>query len=230
MRFGQGGAVRKDHGGAQCPRGGQLGLRACAAGVLGDEVGDVMRLQQRSVARHVEGATGQRDGVVRQWNWSCGRINETQKVVVLGLGGEEVKLLFADGEEDVCGGLRQRCGEVFHPRDGLPFVADLRAPRRAFKADQRDAQRLAGGMGVAAHLCGKRVRGIDDVGGFGVTQIGTQTVNAAEATDAQGQGLIHGRSGAASVGERCVQTRICETSGHLAGFSCAAQQEDMCHV
>ena len=142
---GDSGPVDQDHRQVQRTRGIKLGARTRAAGVLGDDMADAVRLQQGKITSQGEGAARyDRLGIGQRQLF--GHIDQAKKVVVLGLGGEGCKLLASDGEEDAGRSLRQGphgSGKVW---DVLPAVTGAGVPGLALQRDQGKAGKLSGSL------------------------------------------------------------------------------------
>ncbi len=235
QRFGrvagrQGGAVDQDDGQAQGAGGDQFRFRAAAACVLGDDMGDGVVAQKGRVAGGGEGAFGDKGGAQGQGKRGLGRIDEAQQVVVLRFGGERLKRLLADGEEDACRCVGQGGDGGFGILHMRPAVAFARRPGVAFVGEKRGARFGAGGEGVPAHLCGEGVGGVDHMGDRLGADIGGEALGPAKAADAGGQGLCHGCYRAAGVGKDGIYAKGRQMRGKVAGFGRAAEQKDACHV
>lgn len=222
-------AVDQDHGKAKRAGGGQFRIRAAAACVLGDDMGDGVLAHQGFVGLHREGAFGEDHGRIGQGKRGFGRIDEAQKVVVLRFGGEGVEGLLADGEEDAGRGVGQGRDSGFGRGDMGPAVALCRRPSGAFEGEERGSGFGAGGEGITAHLRGKGVGGVDHMGDGIAADVSGEAFGTAKAADAGGQGLGHGGIGAACVGENRVDALAGEFGGEAGGFRRAAEKKDARH-
>ncbi len=225
---GYGGAVDQDHRQVQRTGGIKLGTGTGAAGVLGDDMADVVGLQHGKVAFQGEGASRDDGFGVRQGQ-AGRRVDKPQKIMMLGLCGKNLKLLATDGEEDfgrVIGQGRQR---RLHRGHVLPAVARAGLPRLTLQRQQRQVGDFRGLYGVRADLGGEGMGGVQDVGDSFSAQIADQTLNAAKAADAVRQGLGDRAFGSSGVGEYACNALIGQGFGKLRGLGCAAEQKDAGH-
>ena len=204
-----------------------LGARTAAAGVFGDDMRDMMGAQQVQIT--LQGERPARDDRRRiGQRQHAGRIDQAQQIMVPGLCGESGKVLFADGQKHPRRGLGQggdgRCDIRNEMATGEP------TPGRALEPQQGDIGSGTGGDGVAAHLRGKRVGGIDDMGDAFRNQPGVQALDAAETANPCWQVLGSRRVGASGIGKHRVNAAHGQCPGEGAGFGCAAQQKDALHV
>lgn len=222
--------VDQDHRNPQGSSRFQLGFGPRAAGILGDDMGDAVVLQQRQVAGFGEGTAGNDHLGIWQGQRPVGRIDQPQKVVVPGFRGEGGKRLLADRQEDPArwfgqsgdGGLK-----VGHP---VPVVARPGLPGWPFQRAKRRAGFGAGGNGVAAHGGGEGVGRVDNMADpFGPKVIG-QPPGAAKAADPGRQRLGQRRVGAPGIGKDRVDPGRRERARKRRGFGGSAQQKDAAHV
>lgn len=221
--------VNQDHWQVQRSRSDQLGLGTAAAGVLGNDMADLVLQQQGAICFGGEWAPRQNDGAIGQ-RIGHGRIYKAQKVVVLRFGCEGGKVLFADGQKHPRRGIGQGGQRAGCVADVHPVIVRAGNPGRAFKSHQRHACFAAGGDGIAAHLGCKGVRGINDMADVFAVQIRKQAFYPAKTTRAGGQGLPQRCFGAPGIGKHRVNTRICQGSGKLACLGGAAKQKDAGHA
>ena len=140
---------------------------------------------------------------------------------------ERLHVLAPDGQKDPArrGGQRVQGGvEVGH---AVPVVAGAGTPRRALQRQQRHASLRASFDRMAAHLRGKRVRGVDDVRDALLAQKVRQPLGAAEAAHAGRQRLRDRLRGAPRVGKRRGYAGAGQRLRQLRGFGGAPKQEDM---
>ena len=222
------GAVDQDDGQVQVTRRIQLCTRPRTAGVLCDDMGDAMGLQQGQI-------TLQRKGSARDQGRGLGQrqrgglVDQPQKVMVLGLYGEIFQILAADGQEYPCRIIGQGRDGTRHIGHALPIVTFGRLPRCAFKRHQRGLGDSGGLNCMAAHLGGKGVGGVNQVGDGFIAQIARQTGNAAKAANALGQGLAQGGFSASGVRENRVNTLISQSFRQIRSLGRAAKQKDAGH-
>lgn len=222
------GPVNQDHRQVQRTGGVQLGAGARSSSVFGDDMGDVVGSQQSKVALKAEGAARyDRAGLWQRQ--TCGRIDKAQKVMMLGFYGEYLKVLATDGEEDFGGVIGQRLNGAYHIRDRLPAVAEAGLPRLTLQGQKGQAGDFGGFDGVGAHLRGEGVGGVDQVSDVFGAQVGDEALDAAEATDALGQGLLHRAFRSSGIGEDARNTLISQGFGKHRGFGGAAEQKDTGH-
>lgn len=227
--FGQPWAIDEDDGKVARARGIELGARAVAAGVFGDDGGDLVGSEQRQIAAEREGATRNNDIRVRQQQWRSISIDETHEITMLRLGREGGEVLAADGEKDARRRVGQggdACGDIGH---GMPAVARPRCPGGALEAEQWRVRLRAGSDRIAAHAGCERMRGVDDVGDAIVREVSREAGDAAEATDARRQRLCGGRGGAAGIGEHAIDASAGKRLRKPARFRRTAQQKDARH-
>ena len=226
--WGRVGAIDHDNRHSKCARGGQFGIGATAAGVLGDDEGDTMIAQQGEVIGRFKRATGD-DGRRKRKDRRRGWINEAQQVVVMRGGGEQRQGLATDGEEDAGGGQGQVVYRFFKALHDGPFVALLRLPDRTLKGGEGQGKGHTCGSSVMAHLRGEGMGCVDHMRDLLVGQISNQALYAAKAADPLGQGLRHGVGGATRIGKDSVDPSRGKGTGQQAGFGCAAEQKDALH-
>lgn len=230
LTAGQRGAVDQDDREAERACGVNLGARACAAAVFGDDERYALIAQKREIAFIGERAAG--DDGLGAWKGQrrIGRIDEANEVVVLGPRGKAGDMLFSDGEKDACGRSGQRGNSGVDIGHALPPVALGGLPRRALKRGQSDARFGAGFGGVVAHLGGKRMGGVNHMGDVFVLQVGREAFRPAKPAKTRGQRLRLGRACAARVGKDGIGTALEQCAGKGAGFGCAAKKENARHV
>ena len=222
------GAVDQDHGQAQCTRRIQLCTRAQTARVLGDDMGDVVALQQVKIALQRKRAASNQGGGMGQGQ-SGGLIHQSQKIMMLGLYGEIFQRLATDSQENPCRIIGQGRDSARHIGNVLPKVAFGRLPRRAFKGQQRGLCYGGGFDRVAAYLGREGVGRVDQVGDTFSAQIAHQSLYPAKAANALGQGLAQGCFGASSVGENRINALICQGFRQIRSLGRAAKQKDAGH-
>ena len=222
------GAVDQDHGQAQVTRRIQLCTRTRTARVLGDDMGDVVGLQQIKIALQRKGAARNQRGGMGQGQ-SGGLVNKPQNVMMLRLYGEIFQRLATYGQENPCRIIGQGRNSARHIGHALPDVALHRLPRRAFKGQQRSLGDGCGLNGVAAHLRREGVGRVDQVGDGLLAQIAHQTRHPAKAANALGQGLAQRGLGASGVRENRVNALIGQGFRQFRSLCRAAKQKDAGH-
>lgn len=158
--IGQGGPVDHDDRQAQFPRGVDLGARAVSTRVLGDDMGDAVIAQQRQILGQTEG-TARDDGMGIWQGQSVRLIHQPQQVMVLGRTCELVQMHPANRQKHPRGGIRQGRRRPFNIGHPQPVIARSLNPRLTLQRDQRHAGQGGSLNGIAAHLGGKGVGGID---------------------------------------------------------------------
>ena len=219
------GALDHQHAQPQFARGDELGLCPRAAGVLGDDQLGPVVAQQGDVSGHVERPSGESYGRVRQGQRRVGLVHQPQQIVVLGMVGKDGQRLLADGQKDPRRGLRQGCGGGFDIGQMGPGVGGGLAPRGTLKRGQRDTGLRAGGMGVAAHLCGERMGRVDYAGDVILRDEIEQSGHATKATHAGGQRLRHGGRRASGIAEQRIIATLGQ-SAREAGCLCRAAKNE----
>ncbi len=222
--FGQLRSRDHDHGNAKHTSRVDLGARAVAAGIAGDDPRDLAGPHHLELALKRERPT-RHDHIRGKGQGPFGRIDEPQRVGMLRLACERRDVLAADGEEHVCGRGGQRGDRSVDIGDLNPVVAGRFQPRRAFECDQLRAGLRARLNSIAAHLGGERMRGVDHMrDAFAADGVG-QPVHAAEAADTGRQRLVGRRAGATAIGvdgvDACARDLRCE----LARIGRSAQNE-----
>lgn len=208
----------------------QLGLGADTTSVLGDYMGYPVALKQGEVVCKPEGAARDQGCGVGQRQGAFGRIDQTQKIVVLGFGGKSAKRLFADGQKDTARIIGQGGNSGLYIRNHVPVIARPRHPGRTHQCAQRHAGCGAGGYGIAADLCGKGVCGIDDMGDLIGADVICQPRIATKSTDAGWQRLRDGLFGSARVGKDCIYPGARQFPRQRRRFGRATQEKDSRHV
>lgn len=209
---------------------GDLGNRALATGVLGDDQPGLVLAQKRGIAGHIERPARHDHLGLRQGQRTGRRIDKAQKVVMLRLGGEGVQMLPPDGKEHAArraGKGRNGGGNVGYM---VPMVTFARHPRGAFQREKRCFGRGAGGNGIAAHLGRERVGGVDHMGDFFGLEIGAKALHAAKAADPHRDRLVQGCVRPACVGIDAGQARLGDGARQKARLGGAAEKKDACHV
>ncbi len=221
--------VDHQHRQAQRPRGVQLGACAAAACVLGHDQFYVMALHQRPVIRFGKRPARHNHIAIRQGQFT-GFIHQPQQVVVLGLGGEVLKVHPPYRQKDT---LRQ-AGQGSHCAadigNVLPAVPVLRRPGRTSQRSQRQPGIAAGGNGVPAHLRGKGMSGIDHVGDRVIAKVLRQPVRAAKTTDTHGQGLRAGVIDPSGIGIGCRNALRGHRLSQRVGLGRTAKDQEVCHA
>ena len=220
-----------DHqdGQAKGPRGGDLGDRALAARVLGDDqIGSVLA-QHCGIAGHVKGTARHDHLRLGQWQRAGRRVDKAHQVVVLRLGGERLQMLASDGKEHPARRARKCCDYRRDVGDMCPAVVGAGDPGRAFEGEKRRFRSVASGHRIAAHLRREGVRGVYDMGDRFGRKICAEAVDAAEPAHPHRQRLADGCLGAARVGIDGGQARFGDGARQKARLGGAAEKKDACH-
>jgi len=208
----------------------ELRLGTASAGVLGDDDLDPVVGQKLQVLRLGKGATRDHRFCVGQRQMAVGRIDQSQKIVVLRLGSKKRERLLADSKKDARRSIGQRPDSGFGVWDMLPVVARSRDPGRPFQHQKRDADAIACGQGILAHPGRERVGCIDDMGNSFGFEPCNKSVHTTKATDTHRQGLGNWRLGSPCIGKDGVNFRVGQRASQHRGFGGSAQQQDTRHV
>ena len=184
-----------------------------------------MAAQKGKVSGKIEGAFRHLDLHLRQGQ-DLGRIDQTQKVMMLGTGGERGKVLLADGKEDARGGFGQGGGGLCLIRNGLPVVPGLSGPCRARQTQMRHARRLGCRLGIDADPRGKRMGCVDQMGKAALGQILRQPLSPAKTADPHRNWLRRGLQGAPGIGIDGIKIAGGQFVGQSGGLGGAAKKKD----
>ena len=143
---------------------GEFGSRAFAAGIFAYDALDTLGLQQGQVALQGKRASIDHGGMISKRRRVGRLIHQAKHVVVLGLGGKGRQVHAANGEQYTLGRASQGANGLIDRCHTLPLVALDRSPRWPGKGNGLNAALGCGGYNVFAHLRGKGVGGIDDMG------------------------------------------------------------------
>ncbi len=222
-------AVDHDDRQAKDPCRVDLGARTLATGILGDDMGNGMVAHQRQIVVQREGPTGNDGMGIGQRQGLGRRIDQPQKIMVLGLVREIGEVHPADGEEDAGRRIGQGAGGGGDVGDVRPGIARPGLPGIAFQRHKRRSRHRRGQDGIRAHLRGEGMGRVDQMGDGLIAQVTRQPLRPAEAADAGGQGLRARRLGSARVGQGGVNACLCQGAGKAGGIGGAAQKKDACH-
>ena len=220
----------RDHHNRQAQGAGSLQLGRCPrpARIFGNYMGDTMGLHQRHIARHIKRPFGNNNAAIGQGRGGW-RINQTQQKMMLGQGCKGRKVLLANGQEHAGRQAGQGSNSARNIAHMVPVIPYPRHPRCALQRQQPQAQRPAGGMGIAAHLRGKGVGCVDHMRNPLAPQILHQPRHTAKPTHAHRQRLLRGGVRAPRIGKHRIYPRISQGAGSKAGFCCAPQKQDARH-
>lgn len=223
------GALDHQYRQSQLAGGDELGAGADATGVLAHQTLDAMFTQQRQVTLNTEWPSVNGDGVVRQWGRRLRSIDQPQQIVVLRLSGKRGQMHASDGQQHALGRPRQCIHCCLDTGDTLPAVTGLRLPASTGQGDVLDACVSRGLHCMSAHLHGKGVGGIDQMGKGVLAQIGAQTLDTAEATDAGRQRLGLGGGDTSGIAEHGGNLLAGAGVGQCTGLAGATQNQDFAH-
>jgi len=221
----------RDHDDRQAEQAGRidLGTRAVAAGIAGDDPGDAARAHHLQLAVERE-RPARHDHVGDEGQGHFRRIDEPQRVGMLRPRRERRDVLAADGEEHVGRRFGQRGDCCVDIANLNPDVAGRLAPGRALQRDQRRAGLRARFDRVTAHLGGKGMRRVDDMRDTFATNIVGKPAHAAKAADAGRQWLIGWRSRSATIGIHRINPCARDLGGEQARIGNSAQNKGARHV
>ena len=221
----------RDHhnGQAQGAGGRQLGKSPLPASIFGNDMGDAMGLHQRDIARHIKRPFGDDNAAIGHGGRGR-RVHQTQQKMMLGQGCKRGKVLLANGQKYAGGCTGQGCNSARDIAHMVPVIPCAGQPRRALHRQQRQAQRAAGRIGIAAHLRSKGVGCVNHMSDGTRLQIICQTLHAAKPAHAHRQRLLRWRIGAPRIGKHGIYPRIGQGAGSKAGFRRAPQKQDARHV
>ncbi len=207
----------------------QFGSSPGSACVFGDDQLGPVPLHQRAVVRFGERSAIHNNLAVRQGQ-RAGRIHQPQQVVVLGLGCKVLKVHTPDRKENATRVAGQRHNRRLDIGNVVPIVTSLRRPGGAGQRSKLCLSNRAGLYRVSAHLGGKRVGCIDNVGYFVVMNVGNQSVNAAKTANPHRQRLrarvVHAPG--IGIGRRHPQIRY--GLGQCIRFGCTTKNQEVGHV
>ena len=218
---------------AQSAGGDQFGLGPNAASVFGHNMGDAMLTHQGFVLCRLKRATGDNYRGLGQRRNRFGFIDQPQQIMVLGRGGKEVEVLFANRKKHPCWSRRQGRGCGLERGHMGPVITHARLPRGPLQGTQRHARLCTGSYGVVAHLRGKGMSGVNHMGHSFAANVIDKPCDSTKPAQPLGQRLRHRARGTASIGKDGL------TPGHrmrgevprqLRGVRGAAEKKDVLHV
>lgn len=218
-----------DHQDRQAKRAGgvDFGFGPSPTCVFADDAINRVGLEQRDVVSGFERPTRHSHGVLRQARRFAGRINQAQDVVMLRLGSKSLQMHATKGQHDAFGGCIQRGNGGVDVRHVVPVIPRFSLPRRTCQGGQWRSRFGAGVKRVPAHLCGKRVCGINDMADVMVADVTRKTLCPAKPTVAHGHGLLARVGDAACVAERGTDALISYGLRKRAGLCRAAKNKEM---
>ena len=215
-----------DHRQFQFARRVDLGARAFAAGVAGDDPCDAPDAYQIQFAGERERPAREDQLGIRKRQWISCRVDEAERVGVLRLGCEWRDVLPADGEKNIGTRLRQRSHSRIDIIHVDPAIARLFGPRLAFQRKQRRCRCGAGGECIAADFGCEGMGRIDHMREFFPPDDVGKPVRTAEAANARRQRLIDRDLRPAGIGIDRVEPCGGDFSRQPIGFARSAQDED----
>lgn len=224
-----GGAVDHQDGQSQFPRGDQFSLGAAPSCILADDHIDGVSLHQCAVSCSGEWPAINNQAVTRQNGRLFGRVDETQQIVMLGLGGKGFYMHPAQRQHDAAGLSCQRGDRAVDVGNAGPSIPGDRLPGPPSQGDMVHASEPGSRDGMTAHRRGKGVCGVYQMGDAMVVQIIHQPRHTAKTTDSHWHWLSEGRVCPSGVAECRRDALCCEQSGERACLTRAAQQENMLH-
>jgi len=215
-----------DHRQAKLARRVDLGARACASGITGDDPFDTPRTHHVQFADECERPTRNDETCIRQRQRTFCGIDESKRVGVLRPRGERRDVLPPDGQKHArrfdrqCRNSRRDVGNLD------PDIARRFRPWLAFQRDQRRCRCRAGGHCVAADLGCEGVGRIDHMREALLPNGIGKTVGAAEATNTGRQWLIDRHLRPSGIGIDRVKSRGRGCGRQQIRFARSAQDED----
>ncbi len=222
------GSVNHQHGQPKMARGVQLGARPCATRILGHDQFGFMRLHQGDIivqrerpARDYNLGLGHRD--------TAGLIHQTQQIVMLGLRGKLFQVHPANSKEHPLGRALQRRNRCWNIRHVLPGVACAALPCGTGQRSERNS-RLGARLGrVPAHLRGKGMGGINDMGHRVFRDVARQPIGPTKPADPRRQGLRARAFHTSRVRISGIHLLFAHSFGQGVGFGGAAKNQEMGH-
>lgn len=225
LRRRQNGAVDQPDRQAKRACGLEFRIRAPATGVFCDDQIAAMAPQEREVAGEIKGAARDFNRDARQGQRRLGRIDKAQEIVMLRLAGKDREMQPTDGEKHPARCRPEPHGGGFEIGEGGPVVIGRGRPGGAHQPDQRRAGQGRRRMGVLAHLCGKRMRGVDQMRDLVLAHPGGKPFGTVEPAGSDRDGLGARGFCPASIGQRGPDPAFRDQAGELARLGCAAKNE-----
>ncbi len=191
----------------QRPCGIQFGPRACAARILGYNQLRTVTFHQGPILFNRERAS-RNDHISIRERQSVRIVHQPQKIVMLRLGCEVMKMHAANCQEDAAGWTRQRFDCTVNIPYVLPVVSSLRDPGRPRQRGQWHRGLSAGFHRMTAHLRGKGMGRIDNVADAVLADVLHQPLCTTKPANAHGHGLRARAIDTSSVGIRGGNTLI----------------------
>lgn len=139
------------------------------------------------------------------------------------------KVHAANGEQHALGRALKGANRVLDTCHVLPVIVSGGHPGGAGQSNRRYAGLLGGGQHVTAHLCGKRVGCINNMGDALLGDKGRQTVGAAKSSHAGGQRLRFRRFNTARIAENSRNAALTNGAGQRTGLARTPKNQDVYH-
>lgn len=207
----------------------QLGARAIAAGILGNDDLDGMFVQKRPVRFDRERSAIDDDAVTRQGRRRLRLVDEAQQIMVLRLRGEGGEVLTPERQHHASGGTGKGSHRFIDIRYIAPVVARFARPWRARQGDKRYAGLIRGFAGIGAHRGGEGMGRIDQMRDSVRLQKMGEPFRPAETADAHRDGLGAGICDPSGIAQHRRHAGIGERGGESTGLARAAENEDVGH-
>jgi len=219
-------AGNHDNGQPECARSFDLRYGRVSARVLRQDRLDAMLAEEADIVIGGERAARLDDFDVRQIGRLGGAVDQADNVAVLWRGLQVSQGKTADGAEDRAGFGAERCDGGRHVLDLNPNISSLFYPGGPLQREQRRICQARRFDGVAAHLRGKGMRGVDQkIDAFGLEIVG-EPFGATKAAAAGFNGLRPGRKRPASKRQDGFEPEVCRNKfRERARFGRAAEKE-----
>jgi len=221
------GARDHDDGQAQRSRGVEFGAGRSAAGVLRNDVRDVMPLKERVIAVEGKRTTVEDDPVMQQRRRVIRGVDEAEQVLVLRSGGEGCERLAADGEKDPLRWQIKACDRCVDIGDNGPVVIRSSLPRRPRQGGERNAGEPGGFDRVVAHLRRERVRCVDQVRDVVLAEIVGEATSATETACSGRQGLRQRTLNASGERQGAFEACLRDSTAERAGLGRSAEDQEV---
>ena len=201
--------------------------RAISARVFRHDQINAVMLQKCAIRVAIKRPARDQNVVVWKRRRNVGRIHKTQDIVMLRRDIEGGDFGSPDGKENAFPrGIKGLSGAVDVCRVG-PEVIFAGQPGGTGQGDQRYLGISACHNGIAAHLSGKGMGGINQMRNFFFGKVGGKTIGAAIAANAGRDRLAVGACDAACIGKRRRHAKPCNTRGQGAGFGGATKDQEV---
>ena len=222
------GSVNHQHGQPKVARGVQLGARTGAARILGHDQFDLVGLHQGDIVVQRERPTRNNDLRLGHRD-TVGFIDQSQQIVMLGLRSKLLQMHAANSKEHPLGRALQRRNRSRNIRHVTPVIASAALPCRTGQRGERNSRLGARLGGVPAHLRGKGMGCVNDMGHRVFGDVACQSVGPAKPADARGQGLRARVFHPTRIGICGIHPLFAHSFGQGVGFGGAAKNQEMGH-